>query len=68
MKHFTSFAARQSLLLDDVDTDQIAPANLFRTLTPDYKTACSDISARQQCRQASPCPSICLATPMLRSS
>lgn len=26
-------------LLDDVDTDQIAPANIMRTLTPDYTTA-----------------------------
>ncbi|HEY8578861.1 MAG TPA: hypothetical protein VIL72_03185, partial [Beijerinckiaceae bacterium] len=28
-----------ALLLDDVDTDQIAPANLMRTLEPDYRTA-----------------------------
>ena len=40
MKPFTSVRGKAiPFLLDDIDTDQIAPANLMRTLTPDYSTA-----------------------------
>ena len=40
MKKFTSVHGKAlPLLLDDIDTDQIAPASLMRTLAPDYKTA-----------------------------
>lgn len=40
MKTFTSVCGKAvPLLLDDLDTDQIAPASLMRTLTPDYRTA-----------------------------
>jgi 3-isopropylmalate/(R)-2-methylmalate dehydratase small subunit len=40
MKTFTSVRGKAvPFLLDDLDTDQIAPASLMRTLTPDYKTA-----------------------------
>ncbi len=40
MKTFTFVRGKAiPFLLDDIDTDQIAPANLVRTLTPDYKIA-----------------------------
>ena len=40
MKTFTSVRGKAiPFLLDDLDTDQIAPASLMRTLTPDYRTA-----------------------------
>jgi 3-isopropylmalate/(R)-2-methylmalate dehydratase small subunit len=40
MNPFTSVRGQAiPFLLDDIDTDQIAPANLMRTLTPDYSTA-----------------------------
>jgi len=40
MRTFASVRGKaMPFLLDDIDTDQIAPANLFRTLSPDYKTA-----------------------------
>jgi 3-isopropylmalate/(R)-2-methylmalate dehydratase small subunit len=40
MKTFTFVRGKaMPFLLDDIDTDQIAPAKLFRTLTPDYRSA-----------------------------